>query len=167
MDSRTVPDHSRNTLADRLHGTQKLTRSHARLKGGFTISKKTKAKMENRSFTCPNPKCGKDFTNPLTVQDLSSKNKATYSACPYCLTKIATEKSPEIEEEEQKQTIKSARIEQTIAQLKEIKPAQQPPAKQRCPHHFGYLRTRSKSESIPEECMTCEKLLDCMLGGSK
>lgn len=123
--------------------------------------------MENQSFTCPNPKCAKVFANPLTVQDLSSKNKASYSACPHCLTEIATEKEPEIEEEEQEQTIKSVRIRQTIEQLKEIKPTEQPPAKQKCPHHYGYLKTRSKSENIPEECMICEKLLDCMRRGSK
>jgi len=123
--------------------------------------------MENQSFTCSNPKCAKVFTNPLTVQDLSSKNKASYSACPHCLTEIATEKEPEIEEEEQAQTIKSVRIRQTIEQLKEIEPAQQPPAKEKCPHHYGYLKTRSKNENIPEECMTCEKLLECMLRGSK
>jgi hypothetical protein len=155
MDSRTVSDYSRNTLADRLHGTQKLTKSHARLKGGFTISKITKAKTENESFTCPNPKCAKDFTNPITVQDLSSKNEASYSACPHCLTKIET------------QAIESARIRQTIAQFKEIEATKQPPTIHKCPHKFGYLRTRSKSENISEECMTCEKLLDCMLVGSK
>jgi len=166
MDSRTVSDYSRNTLTDRLHGTQKLSRSHARLKGGFTILKKTKAKMENKSFTCPNPKCAKDFTNPITVQDLGSKNEASYSACPHCLTKIETENETEIKEEET-QTIESARIRQTIAQLKEIKATQQPPTIHKCPYKFGYLRTRSKSENIPEECMTCEKLLDCMLGSSK
>lgn len=166
MDSWTVSDYSRDTFADRLHGTQELTRSRARLKGGFTILKKTNAKKEKQSFTCPNPKCAKDFTTPITVQDLSSKNETSYSACPHCLTKIETENEPEIDEEET-QTIESARIRQTIAQLKEIKATQPPPTIHKCPHRFGYLRTRSKSEGIPEECMICEKLLDCMLGGSK
>jgi translation initiation factor IF-1 len=32
-----------------------------------------------------------------------------------------------------------------------------------CPHSFGYLSQRPRSEEIPVECLTCKKLLDCML----
>jgi hypothetical protein len=32
-----------------------------------------------------------------------------------------------------------------------------------CSHHFGYLGQRSKSEEIPDTCMTCLKLVDCMI----
>ncbi len=32
-----------------------------------------------------------------------------------------------------------------------------------CPYHFGYLNQRPKGEEIPEECITCEKSMDCML----
>jgi len=30
-----------------------------------------------------------------------------------------------------------------------------------CPHHFGYLASRSKSASIPQECLICQKMLEC------
>jgi translation initiation factor IF-1 len=33
---------------------------------------------------------------------------------------------------------------------------------QNCQHQFGYLSWRSEGEEIPEECMFCEKLLECM-----
>ena len=155
MDSRTISDHSRNTLDDRLLRTQQITGLRARLQGGFTITKKTTAKMENQSFTCSNPKCARVFTNPIIVQDLSSQNEASYSACPHCLAEIAIEKDLEI------------KIKQAKTTLKEVKPTQQPPAIHKCPHHFGYLSQRSKNENILEECMTCAKLLECMLSGSK
>lgn len=32
-----------------------------------------------------------------------------------------------------------------------------------CKQYFGYLGERSKGEEIPEQCMTCSKLLGCML----
>jgi translation initiation factor IF-1 len=32
-----------------------------------------------------------------------------------------------------------------------------------CPHHFGYLRQRPRDQEIPEECLACEKMVDCML----
>lgn len=118
--------------------------------------------MENQGFTCSNPRCARDFTNPIIVQDLSSKNKASYYACPYCFAEVATKKSLEVNEEEQTQRTKSTIVRQTIEQLKEVKPPQQPPEIQKCPHHLGYLKQRSKDENIPEECMTCKKLLECL-----
>jgi hypothetical protein len=35
------------------------------------------------------------------------------------------------------------------------------PERFRCPHCFGFLRTR-KDKGIPEECVGCEKLVRCM-----
>ncbi|MEM3695378.1 MAG: hypothetical protein QXJ11_05405 [Candidatus Bathyarchaeia archaeon] len=32
-----------------------------------------------------------------------------------------------------------------------------------CTYHFGYLSQRSTKEKIPEECMMCEKIVQCML----
>jgi hypothetical protein len=32
-----------------------------------------------------------------------------------------------------------------------------------CTHYFGYLSDRSKLDEIPEDCMTCEKTIECML----
>ena len=30
-----------------------------------------------------------------------------------------------------------------------------------CPHHFGYLAKHPKKSRIPEECLTCQKMLEC------
>ena len=32
-----------------------------------------------------------------------------------------------------------------------------------CPQYFGYLANRPKDVSIPEVCLTCLKLTDCLL----
>jgi len=32
-----------------------------------------------------------------------------------------------------------------------------------CPHHVGYLKTRSKDEAVPDNCLTCPKILQCMV----
>jgi len=32
-----------------------------------------------------------------------------------------------------------------------------------CQRYFGFLSQRSKGTPIPEECLTCEKMLDCMV----
>ena len=32
-----------------------------------------------------------------------------------------------------------------------------------CQHHFGYVGERQAKEKIPDECMTCENIVKCML----
>jgi hypothetical protein len=32
-----------------------------------------------------------------------------------------------------------------------------------CPHYLGYLSKRPKDASIPDECLTCRKMVKCML----
>jgi hypothetical protein len=34
---------------------------------------------------------------------------------------------------------------------------------QGCTHFLGYLSQRSSKEKIPEECMMCGKIVECML----
>src|SRR4030067_379641 len=31
-----------------------------------------------------------------------------------------------------------------------------------CPHHLGFLGQRPKGLAIPDECLTCEKIIECM-----
>ncbi|MBE0519736.1 hypothetical protein IBX35_01655 [Candidatus Bathyarchaeota archaeon] len=126
--------------------------------------KKAKTKMKSQSFTCSNPECERVFANPIIVQNLSSKNESSYSACPYCLTEIVIETNSEVEEEKRTVKKKRAKIEEPIAQPTKLKPAEQLSLKDnKCPYHFGYLSQRSRKEEIPEECMTCEKIVQCML----
>jgi len=33
-----------------------------------------------------------------------------------------------------------------------------------CPHHFGYLTNRPKNAHIPQKCLICQKILECMRG---
>jgi len=37
------------------------------------------------------------------------------------------------------------------------------PEKAECKHYFGYLSQRSSKEGVPEECIICEKIVQCML----
>jgi len=33
---------------------------------------------------------------------------------------------------------------------------------QRCPYHFGYLGEHPKNTPIPNECLTCIKIMECL-----
>ncbi len=36
--------------------------------------------------------------------------------------------------------------------------------KAECRYGFGYLNRKDKTESMPKECVPCEKVMECMLG---
>jgi len=87
-----------------------------------------------------------------------------YDACPYCLTEITLEKDSEITEDVQGARAKVEEISKPTKSLPiEKKPSQSLSKAQGCIHHFGYLSQRSKKEKIPEECMVCENIVQCML----
>jgi hypothetical protein len=33
-----------------------------------------------------------------------------------------------------------------------------------CPYHYGYLKTHPKNKPIPNECLTCTKIMECLVG---
>jgi hypothetical protein len=54
--------------------------------------------------------------------------------------------------------INTGKLQQPIEQ----KPPQKTvPINSMCTHHFGYLHERQKSQEIPNECLTCEKVIQC------
>lgn len=126
--------------------------------------KKAKMKMKSQTFKCSNPECGMVFANPIIVQDISSKNESSYNACPYCLTEMVIEKASEVKEERRTLKKKRPKIEEAEAQPPKLKPPRPLSlTEDKCGYHFGYLSQRSRKEKIPEECMTCEKIVQCML----
>jgi hypothetical protein len=118
--------------------------------------------MENQSFTCPNPSCGKVFANPLKTENVASRDLKAYNACPYCLTEIVIGTSPVFVEELEHKS-RSTEIREDAIQRAPNEPPQPAPQLRGCPHHFGYLSKRSPKEKIPDDCMMCEQIVQCML----
>jgi len=79
------------------------------------------------------------------------------------LTEITLEKSSTTFEEKKNLKRKKTESEQASVDFKEKTLAESSPKVQGCIHHFGYLSNRSKKEKIPEECMICENIVQCML----
>jgi hypothetical protein len=131
--------------------------------GGLTIPKK-KEITESQKFTCSNPSCGKVFVNPVKAKNLALKGTKPYDACPYCLTEIVIDEKESMGiRSEQKPELKETEIEELRAPITDEKSAQAHPKTQNCVHQFGYLSKRSSKEKIPEECMMCENIVQCML----
>ena len=129
---------------------------------GANITKKKETITESQTYTCPNPSCGKVFTNPVKTENFCSKNAEVYYACPFCLTEITLEESSTIVEEKQNLKTKKSESKEASGDFKE-RTLTEPSKEQKCAHYLGYLSERSKKEKIPEECMMCEHIVQCML----
>jgi len=129
---------------------------------------------ESEVVACPHPKCRRKIEEPILLNCLSTSPEEQYYACPYCFTKldVDVEKAQpprQVEEEEEEPTIEPLEKEQpTIKPLEEEEPTVEPPQREvkapsGCTHRFGYLAKRPKNDPIPQECLTCSKIVDCML----
>jgi hypothetical protein len=87
----------------------------------------------------------------------------SYDACPYCLTEIVVDASSPVSEEEPQREIKEINVEETSGPAKKEKPVQPAAPAPNCSHQLGYLSKRSPKEKIPEECMMCNSIVECML----
>lgn len=128
--------------------------------GGYkSLTSPRKNENNSQEFCiCPNDQCGRSFEHPLQLTVLSSDPVETYPACPYCMSKI------DIEEEKQ-QPLKQASMALKIKTvLEKEKDRQEPkdPDETKCQHGFGYLKTRPKGSSIPDECLVCQKMIQCL-----
>jgi DNA-directed RNA polymerase subunit RPC12/RpoP len=98
--------------------------------------------------------CGEKFETALLAMVSSGYLTEEYSACPKCLSKvkgIERQKSVEVYEadEENKESLEME-VEDKMEEIVD------------CTHHLGYLMRRPKSTPIPDECLTCMKMIECM-----
>jgi len=102
---------------------------------------------EGRGLTCG--ECGKAYEKPILAKVISAGQTQEYYACPRCMTKVQ-ETAKTIQEPQQP----TARARATTAQKEAVAG---------CAHYFGYLRKREKDKSFPDECLSCTKMVDCLM----
>ncbi len=124
--------------------------------GGLTISQIEEKTKKSSEFTCPNASCRKVFTKPLKALNLQQDSKETYDACPYCLTEIPIEEELPVSYEDPKET-------EVVEKEYPAERVEIPEKPSECSHHLGYLSERSSKETIPDECMMCKNIVECML----
>ena len=121
-------------------------------RGGYAISHPQGTSEKKTGFVCPNSACKRLLTTPLKVVNVGVE-ETSYDACPFCLSKISQNEksivlpppkvSPARETEDPRQNVLSA------------KPVD-------CKKEFGYLGRRAEKEQIPDECLTCSAIVQCM-----
>ena len=137
---------------------------------------------------CPNPKCHMEIEKPILLNNLSMTPAEQYYACPHCLIKLDTgaENEEDVIEESAPgppmhpslkkvldvisaipQKEREGVEDEEEAPVKPLKEEEKGPEKEESPngclHHFGYLAHRPKDIPIPQECLTCPKIVECML----
>lgn len=137
---------------------------------------------------CPNPKCHREIEDPILLNNLSKTPAEQYYACPHCLIKLDME--AENEEDVIEESAPSPPMHPSLKKVLDVvsvKPQKEregvdggeeapvKPSKEEekgpegeespkgCPNHFGYLAHRPKDASIPQKCLTCHKIVECML----
>ncbi len=99
------------------------------------------------SFRCN--ECGGTFQQPILATVSSSGNIKKYYACPRCMTQVRKKESQKSE----KSGETSMSMKKTVTKLAEgVK----------CEHFLGYLKKRPKDTPVPEECLTCDKMIECL-----
>ena len=99
--------------------------------------------------------CGEEYAQALLAENLSGPSPEEYYACSRCLSKVAdTEKKTVPADEE-------PTIEEKLEKVSH-EPIPQIDVNASCQHQLGYLKKRDRSSPIPDECLICTKMIDCM-----
>ena len=108
---------------------------------------------EHEVYTCS--ECHDEFSKPLLATVSSRGNVETYYACPRCLSKVSDVKRREAEEDKREASFSVEALKKAGAVKHE--------ADVKCQHFVGYLKKREKGVAIPDECLTCDKMIECMM----
>ena len=106
---------------------------------------------DDEDFTCG--QCGEEFERPLVATNSSGGRVQTYHACPRCLTEVAERVRPR----EEKSEAPSLSLKDSSKHSVKLE------GNVNCPHSMGFLKRRPKDTAIPEDCLTCERMIECMV----
>ncbi len=121
----------------------------AKAKEDMLATSDARTALQCARLNCPYDQCGKSFEKPVVLTDFSKTPRETYYACPYCFSKLEI-------------VLKAQENLHTVS----VKMSHEPKmilTPKKCEHHMGYLAALEKEDSIPDECLTCSKLIQCMV----
>ncbi|MCX8153567.1 MAG: hypothetical protein N3E52_03935 [Candidatus Bathyarchaeota archaeon] len=89
---------------------------------------------------------------------MQEPSQEPYAACPFCFSEISIEPEVSVQVDESQATFakpETAELVETTGKSST------------CNYYLGYLSERSTKDKIPEECMICKDILECMLKKAK
>jgi len=118
---------------------------------------------------CGYVRCGRAFATPVRLTDFSQRPRLeTYFACPYCFSKLNEAEAAEMSGfSGEMRLLHGGGYEVSVGEgvKKSLKSGVQKGSDRvvSCPHSLGYLKTRAKDEEFPDGCLTCPRILQCMV----
>ncbi|MGC8998117.1 MAG: hypothetical protein ACP5JW_01750 [Candidatus Bathyarchaeia archaeon] len=97
--------------------------------------------------------CGENFEKPILATIVSGGYSRTYYACPRCLTKVRDVKTTKHEKGMEEEKVPTVVVR---------KSGKSTSGDVKCEHFFGYLKKRPKNTPIPDECLTCNRMIECL-----
>jgi len=82
---------------------------------------------------------------------LQQESAEPFAACPFCLTKIVN------------QEVEAEKPESEQPELTPDKLAANKENPSGCRYHIGYLSERGEKQGIPDDCIVCKDIIECML----
>ena len=127
--------------------------------------------MGESMHVCGYVRCGRAFATPVRLTDFSHNPRLeTYFACPYCFSKLNEAEATDINGFNDEMKLPHSggyeipvRGEAKSSRREETEMSSRVETAVKCPHNLGYLKTRSKDEAIPDDCLTCPRILQCMV----
>ncbi len=105
--------------------------------------------IERDVLTCDG--CGRTYKKPIVARVSTPGHVQTYSACPHCMTEVYDTNFPETEGKEEPSS--------------PVQPYRRPEkasSEAKCDHFFGFLSKRAKGTPVPEHCLTCDRMVECL-----
>ena len=107
--------------------------------------------IEHDALTCDG--CGRTYEKPIVARVSTPGHIQTYGACPHCMTKVYDINLPETGGKEKPSSL-----------VQPNRPQEKASSEVKCDHFFGFLNKRTKGTPVPEHCLTCDKMVECLYG---
>ncbi len=122
------------------------------------ISIHTTRSVEREITTDSCEACGRMVEKAIKLTNLSAVPLQTYNACPFCFSKLNVDMVIE-----EPNDMKISAVEETRNVPGQSKENVDSSKQTDCPHYLGYLKKRPKNMPIPDDCLTCNKMIKCVL----
>lgn len=126
------------------------------------------------------PSCGIEINKLLLAVVDSDYTVEEYYGCTHCLAKIINIEEKKPHEAPKNEIISDFEADNKIADFKivpentltEEEDEEEPtganfvenkPKPASCNYHAGYLKNRPKNSPVPDECLTCVEMINCMM----
>jgi len=110
--------------------------------------------------------CGEEYEQPLLAENLSGSSLESYYACSRCLSRVAGIRKPSQAVVEEESPAEETLASEEVGEVEEIpnipKGKIEVNVQASCQHQLGYLKKRDRGSAIPDECLICTKMIECM-----